>query len=158
ALIELAALEAKQEPLGWNLLPDDHLVALQVDRGPLDPREIGGSIALSGFPPREAALADVEALKRCWIQVAKALWNEGATLAYAGRLRFHDIDLSELLIQELGKRPLELSREETTRSQPSPRFRSFLRGFDPERARAEAEKDLDRLQPARLGVELVAAP
>ena len=46
-------------------LPDDHLVALQVDRGPLDPRAIGGSIALSGFAPPEKKSDDVHDLENC---------------------------------------------------------------------------------------------
>jgi hypothetical protein len=158
ALVELAALDAMQGALGWEILPDDHLVALQVDRGPLDPRVIGGSIALSGFATQMTGSPNVKSLQECWTEVAKALWDKGATLAYAGQLRFGGIDLREILIDELKQRPLDLSREETSRSTPHPRFLSFLKGFDPNTARNEAEANLDGIQPTSIGCSFVAEP
>jgi hypothetical protein len=156
ALIELA--ELRKEQLGWDILPDRHLLALQVDRGPLDRDTIGGSIALSGF---ETARATKPAgrgsgdLSKCWTHIAQGLWNEGATLAYAGRWRGAAIDLVKLLIEELSSWPPELSNNESLRRKPAARFRSFAHGLDPEASRAEADKILPEAQREQMGVELV---
>jgi hypothetical protein len=158
ALVELAALDATQGALGWDILPDDHLVALQVDRGPLDPRVIDGSIAMSGFATQMTGSPNVKSLQQCWTEVAEALWDEGATLAFAGQLRFGSMDLPAILIDELKKRPLDLSREEASRSNPDPRFLSFLKGFDPNTALSEAEASLDGIQPTSIGCSFVVQP
>lgn len=66
--------------LSWSQLPEDHLLALHVDRGPLDSNLVGGSIALSGYViPSEVERALVNAehnVLRCWLDVAQALWRE----------------------------------------------------------------------------------
>jgi hypothetical protein len=138
ALIEL--IELKAETLGWDVLPERHLLAMQVDRGPLDPRAIGGSIALSGFASADNTKSKAQDIDKCWKLVANGLWTEGATLAYAGRWRGHGVDLSQLLIDELSLLPPELSRDE----EPCPRFRSFLKESDSE-SRTEVNRVLGKL-------------
>ena len=48
----MAERTAPSVNLGRNALPDDFLLDMQVDRGPLDPQTIGGPVGLSGggFP------------------------------------------------------------------------------------------------------------
>lgn len=155
ALIELGELRASE--LGWELLPENHLVELHVDRGPLDTEAISGSIALSGFRPSRGSDADagnIEMMEECWSAVATALWNEGATLAYAGRWTGRDVALAKLLTRELSTRPPELRRDPASRSVPRPRFRLFLKGFDSEKAAQEV--DLPEEQRVSMGIELVA--
>jgi hypothetical protein len=158
ALIEIAELD--QELLGWKLLPDDHLVGLHVDHGRLDPKLIGGSIALSGFGPApEAEGADETArlIGACWTCVAKGLWNEGATLTFAGRWNDRGASaLVDLLLTELSSRPQELSANESVRSHPDCSFRSFLHGQDPAQSLREANAVLAEQRRKQLGVELVA--
>ena len=154
ALIELGELGGDE--LGWELLPENHLVELHVDRGPLDAKAISGSIALSGFRPAPDSNVDDENIKgmeECWSAVATALWNEGATLAYGGRWIGRGIALAKLLTDELSTRPAELRRDLESRSAPRPRFRLFLKSFDSESAAREV--DLTESQRASMGVELV---
>jgi energy-coupling factor transporter ATP-binding protein EcfA2 len=55
------------------------LTAMHVDRGPLDPHHLGGSIGLSaGVDDSKPELAKV------WRTVSKALFREGAQLSYGG--------------------------------------------------------------------------
>ncbi|HEV3189558.1 MAG TPA: hypothetical protein VGY54_03630 [Polyangiaceae bacterium] len=154
ALVELLDLSPGKATLDWSALPEDHLVALQLDRGPLDERAIGGSIAFSGFPPRGRTEKEAAALRECWSEVARELWKAGATIAYGGRWSA-DFELTPLLKDELSKLPTEASRNEESRNAPRPRFRSFLRGFDPNRAEAEADQYLSEVDRAKWGVELV---
>jgi hypothetical protein len=157
ALIELA--ELGQEVLGWKLLDDD-LVGLHVDHGRLDPKLIGGSIALSGFGPApnsEGADETARLVGACWTCVAEGLWNEGATLAFAGLWDNRGASmLVELLLKELPSRPQELSAKESVRSHPGCRFRSFLLGRDPTQSLKEANEKLPEQKQKLLGVELVA--
>lgn len=121
-----------------------------MDRGPLDKRLIGGAIALSGYgttaagsppapdkidtgydeagfsphgsPPDTAAI-----LEDCWLAVADALWEEGATLAYAGGWHTRDQrPLLQLLVERLSQRTEELSRCEERRKHPEAWLISFL--------------------------------
>jgi hypothetical protein len=72
ALIE--PIELKAEKLSWDVLPDNHLVALQVDRGPLDAKAIGGSIALSGFGSGDNTKSEAQDLiSECLKLVANGL-------------------------------------------------------------------------------------
>ena len=156
ALTELA--ELKPGKLGWELLPDDHLVGLQVDRGRLDAKTIGGSIALSGFgPPVKSDSANDEArLGECWTRVAKGLWTEGATLAFAGRWRDRSASsLVKLLLDELSSWPQELSRNKDSRQQPACRFRSFAHVMEPDRSREDADEILPLQKRQEMGVDLV---
>src|SRR5262249_13344463 len=133
-------IDLKAETLGWEVLPQEHLLAMQVDRGPLDPRAIGGSIGLSGFASADNTKSKAQDIDKCWKLVANGLWTEGATLAYAGRWREHGVDLAQLLINELSSLPSELIRDE----EPYPRFRSFLKEADAE-SRTEAAIVLGKL-------------
>jgi hypothetical protein len=158
ALIELAELKA--ERLSWELLPDDHLVGLQVDRGPLDAKTIGGSIALSGFGPfrkSDRATDEARLMGECWTCVAKGLWTEGATLAFAGRWRDQGASaLVDLLLDALSYWPQELSRNEFSRLQPACRFRSFAYGIDPDRSLKDADEVLPPQKRQEMGVDVVA--
>ena len=180
ALVELC--EPRQTGEGAYLLdrdalPDNHLVDLLVDRGPLDPSAIAGAIALSGFGTPVAAhdtavtdRADKQQHRRqqrrnqstvapysiedCWKAVASTLWNNGATLAYAGRWDMAGHELAQLLVRELQQRPPELCRTaDAVRDRP-PRFRSYLRGFDYEGAKKQVEKVLPKDRWGELGIEL----
>ena len=160
ALIELADLDS--EELDWKLLPDDHLVALHVDRGPLDAKAIEGSIALSGFGtdtgPGVTPTPDATPLGEAWTQVAQGLWEEGATLSYAGGLSGPGIDLVNLLLKALTSLPLDLSRRSEKRERPYPRFRAFIHGLNPEEVRAATDA-ADKVRPerdrVRMGVQVV---
>jgi hypothetical protein len=172
ALIELADLETekpaeletenaelKTGKLGWKLLPNDQIVELQVNRGRLDAKTVGGSIALSGFgPPRKSDQAKDEAhlMGECWTCVAKGLWTEGATLAFAGRWGDRGASpLVKLLLDELSSWSQELSNNECTRRQPACRFRSFARGIDPDRSRRDVDEILSPESRQKMGVDLV---
>lgn len=90
-------------------LPGPDFLALHVDRGPLDPRRIGGAIALSGKIPAPGQDAK---FRECWEEIARRLWDEGATLAYAGKLEeghlSEEDSLTAKLLNELEARPAEL--------------------------------------------------
>lgn len=62
-------------PLDLDHLPPDHILALHVDTGPLDPMRIGGTIGLScNFDDAASAPAMME--------LARDLWRHGARIAY----------------------------------------------------------------------------
>ena len=133
--------------LDWDALPKDLILDLLVDRGPLDPRAIHGAIALSGF----GTTTDVD---ECWAAVASALWNEGATLAYAGRWKGHVGSLTDRLATELAARPRELRRRGDARPAAPPWFRSYLQGFDYARSRQEAQQMISADDWSALGIAL----
>lgn len=81
ALVELSKLGAEKNTFSWEDLPSDHLLRLHLDRGPLDSKLIGGSIALSGFVPQESKTNSN--VNECWRRVADRLWREGATIAFS---------------------------------------------------------------------------
>jgi hypothetical protein len=88
-------------------LPYADFLPMHVDRGPLDPRRIGGSIALSGKIP---APGDDYEFQELWRRLAERLWNEGATLSYAGRWQTgEEMPLARELLEELSRRPAELA-------------------------------------------------
>jgi hypothetical protein len=121
------------------------------------------TIALSGFDPGEDEEASEE-INNCWRTVAKELWTEGATLAYAGGMRRPGFDLVQLLIDELSQRSPELNKNERLREEPKARFLAFVHGFSPELLRKEvdeadkilAERDIAERDKKRMGVEVVA--
>jgi len=133
--------------LDWDALPKDLILDLLVDRGPLDPRAIHGAIALSGF-------GTTTAVDECWAAVASALWNEGATLAYAGQWQGHNRSLTERLAEELAARPRELRRTGDARPDAPPWFRSYLQGFDYARSRQEAQQMISADDWSALGIAL----
>lgn len=119
AVVDLSHLENKPR-FGWKDLPKDHLLRLHIDRGPLDAKVIGGSIAFSGYDAK-AEIADV------WCKVARRLWNEGATLSYAGRWASGARgSLMKFLKDELRQRPPEPSENADRRAKPDPWLQSFL--------------------------------
>jgi hypothetical protein len=59
------------------------LLKMHVDRGPLDPTLIGGCIGLSAGTGGDDP---VTAVAKPWLSVSRALFQDGATLAYGGRL------------------------------------------------------------------------
>jgi hypothetical protein len=116
-------------------LPSADFLAMHVDRGPLDPRRIGGSIALSGKIP---TAGDDDGFRKLWRQLAQRLWDEGATLSYAGKWDTgEELSLARKLLEELSARPAELSAPDppdgpgaadgakTPRAEKEPRFRTF---------------------------------
>jgi hypothetical protein len=135
ALIELIELNP-EKPIRREMLPGRPLLAMQVDRGPLDPRAIGGSIALSGFDAGDNTKIEARDFGECWKVVANGLWTEGATLAFAGGLKGHGLDLAQLLIEALSKLPQGLTRD----MESDPRFRSFPKESDFKEAEVEAER------------------
>jgi SLOG cluster2/ATPase family associated with various cellular activities (AAA) len=159
ALIEHADLGKK--PLDWDMLPEKHILAMHVDRGPLDREAIGGCIALSGYKP--LPLDDLAAgqkpghLKECWDAVAGGLWDEGATLAYAGQWRSESdgTNLLKALIEKLRGRPPELSSAAAVRAAPAARFIGFIGGVDPSVTREQVNAIIDKQEQKRLGVMLV---
>ncbi len=77
-------------------LPTEHLLRSHVDRGRLDPREVGGGIGLSAGGTQTA-------LKGAWKRVANTLWEQGATIVYGGHAR--EGGLTQLLKRELERLP-----------------------------------------------------
>ena len=78
-MAEKAAAGAR---LGRNSLPEDFLLDMQVDRGPLDPEMIGGLIGLSGggFPTGKTR----DDRDDMWKKLTETVWRLGGTLAYGG--------------------------------------------------------------------------
>ena len=150
AIVDLSHLEGKRT-FEWDHLPKDHLLRLHIDRGPLDARLIGGSIAFSGYHEEKA---EVEAV---WCTVARKLWNEGATLSYAGRWASGPGGwLMKFLEDELRRRPPEPSADVHRRGNPDPWLESFLDDTKEERDRVNAAIPVaDR---NRIGLKVTFAP
>lgn len=149
AVVELSHLE-KKTSFGWADLPTDHLLELHIDRGPLDSKLISGSIAFSGYDEK----AEVKAV---WSKVALTLWNEGATLSYAGRWSpGPGGDLMKFLKDELRKRSPEPSADQDRRSKPSPWLECFLDAVREEHVLTDnAVSEADR---ERIGLKVTFAP
>jgi len=141
AVVDLSHLENKPR-FGWEDLPKDHLLGLHIDRGLLDAKLIEGSIAFSGYDTT-AAVEDV------WCEVARRLWNEGATLSYAGRWASGPGGwLMTFLKNELSKRPPEPSADADRRGKPDAWLENFLDDVTSEHEsvdRAISAADRDRL-------------
>jgi hypothetical protein len=142
ALIELSDIDTKKGSFDWAGLPEEHLLALHIDRGPLDSKLIGGSIALNGYelpgqPPPQArgkstkGAAYAEFGMECWFKVADELWRQGATLSYSGSCDADEgFDAAEGFIKrlasELKLRPVEPRKSQVERERPDPWLESFL--------------------------------
>jgi hypothetical protein len=150
AVVDLSNIGKRKRRLRWADLPKDHLLALHIDRGPLDSKSIGGSISFSGY----GTTPEVEQL---WCNVARRLWNEGATLSYAGRWAEGPGGwLMKFLKEELQNRPPEPSANARRRHQPAPWLQNFLDKTKKERASVNkfvSPKDRDR-----LGLDVTFAP
>jgi hypothetical protein len=132
AIVELSNIDAKRHRLAWKGLPKDHLLSLHIDRGSLDAKLIGGAIAFSGY--HEDPNSEVADL---WRAVAHRLWNEGATLSYAGRWAEGAAGwLMKFLQRELETRPPEPSALAHRRRRPDPWLESFLDNTQAERKKA----------------------
>lgn len=77
------ARAAGGSPLTLEHLPSDTILALHVDRGPLDPAVIGGDIALSSGGDGKLGKAQEPLVSA----LAKELWAAGACLSYGGQWR-----------------------------------------------------------------------
>jgi hypothetical protein len=153
ALIELSQLKGKL--FDWRALPKDALIAMQVDRGPLDRRIIGGPIALSGFADWDNdGESRPGSIIRAWNAVVEALLKQGATLAFAGGWNNNTANLTGFVIDQLRRLPPELSAKDRVRERPSTRFMSFLRCVEGDEKRPIR---LSVTEQRRLGVELVRA-
>jgi hypothetical protein len=151
AVVDLSNIDPKAERLGWKGLPKDHLLRLHIDRGPLDAKVIGGAIAFSGYhEDPDSEIADL------WREVAHRLWNEGATLSYAGRWAEGSAGwLMKFLQQELETRPPEPSPLANRRRRPDPWLESFL-----DNTQAEREKVNKAIPPAKregMGLDVTFA-
>jgi len=150
AVVALSRLAADQGTFTWEHLPGDHLLQLHIDRGALDFQRIGGAIALSGYP----AISSADAVASCWLDVARALWNEGATLAYAGRWGTSDgARLLPLLADELKKRAAEPTSDERRRLSPEPWLLNFLKNT-PKRL-ANLDNAITQKERDRIGLRVV---
>jgi hypothetical protein len=158
AIIELSDFGTGS--FGWSELPEDHLLGLHIDRGPLDSKLIGGSIALSGYvTPLEAerALKNTEAnVLWCWLNVARELWREGATLSFAGRWEGEALgQLMELLARDLKKLPREPSRSQERRDNPSPWLVSFAKDNPEVAGKSRISTEIGPEERAYYGLQLV---
>lgn len=143
AIVDLS--DFRNDIFGWNALPEDHLVELHVDRGPLDSKLIGGSVALSGYPVR-----DVQKVVTWWLIVARKLWQEGATLSFAGSWQKGTGGiLMRQLAHDLKNLPVQPSRTEERRDRPSPWLISFLS------PRSGRPRQWGPREQARYGLQLV---
>jgi hypothetical protein len=148
AVVDLSNLEKKSR-FTWEDLPKDHLLGLHIDRGPLDAKLIGGSVAFSGYDEK----AEVEDV---WCGVARRLWNEGATLSYAGRWATGPGGwLMKFLGDELRKRPPEPTSDADRRSKPDPWLESFLDDVDYEHA--ATDKAISTADRDRMGLKVTFA-
>ncbi|HYH82495.1 MAG TPA: hypothetical protein VEX86_22075 [Longimicrobium sp.] len=125
AIVEMSRLEPGR--FVRANLPSEDFLAMHVDRGPLDPRRIEGAIAFSGKSPEEG---DDEAFEECWSELAHCLWDEGATLAYAGRWdTYPEESLTAKLFRNLLSRAAELRSADPPQSSAGmdhqPRLRTF---------------------------------
>jgi hypothetical protein len=160
AIVELS--DFGNSSFGWSELPEDHLVGLHIDRGPLDSKLIGGSIALSGYvTPAEAQVAHekVEANALwCWLDVAQELWREGATLSFAASWKGGaNAELMGLLVNKLKYLPVQPSRTRDRRDKPSPWLVSFQKD-DPEEAKQSmTNKGMSIEEQVRCGLQVVTA-
>jgi SLOG cluster2/ATPase family associated with various cellular activities (AAA) len=148
AVVELSNIHRRKRHLRWQDLPKDHLLALHIDRGPLDPRSIGGTIALSGY-------GDTPDIEHWWSHIARRLWNEGATLSYAGRWQGTGGWLMRFLQERLTNRPPEPSADPHSRKNPAPWLESFL--DDTPRERTSVSDAIPLRHHKRLGLKVTFA-
>lgn len=152
AIIELS--DFRNDRFDWSALPEDHLLSLHIDRGPLDSRLIGGSIAFSGY----ATSGKEDDVAACWRAVARELWREGATLSYAGSwAEGAGGQLMRLLAHIVKSLPVEPSRTQERRDKPSPWLVSFLKDNPEPRQPTINGAIMDSGEQARCGLQLVTA-
>jgi hypothetical protein len=152
ALVELSNIDERRRLFRWDGLPKDHLLRLHIDRGPLDAKLIGGTIAFSGYHERKTS--DVAIL---WRAVAHRLWNECATLAYAGRWASGSAGwLMGFLKEELRKRPPEPSASSHRRRNPDPWLQSYLDNIRSERDMVNEAISADERKRIGLNVTFAA--
>jgi hypothetical protein len=119
AIVEMSGAPSVSKTLSWDMLPENHILKLHVDRGPLDADRIDGSVALSGFTTHLSP-----EVVECWLTVADALWKEGATLAYVWPPE--DEGLMRKLAEKLKLRPVEPKRRLEDRMRPPPWLRGYM--------------------------------
>ncbi len=150
AIVEMSDLPSNSGTLSWNMLPENHLIKLHVDRGPLDSERIKGSIALSGYTNKSSANKSSAAVHKCWLKVADALWNEGATLAYVWPPEGGG--LMQLLAEKLNVRPVEPKRRFADRRRPTP----WLKGYMSEdMSQRGVNKVIPRKERDRCGLKVI---
>lgn len=164
AVVELSDLSSGTKQFTWGNLPEDHLLALHIDRGPLDSKLIGGAVALSGFVgkasdnrsgPVAPSTSRGELVADCWESVAQALWAQGATLAYAGRWdSLEEKPLLQLLVGQQQGRTCEPSRQ-GRRANPRPWLESYLEANPDKSITQQADAIMPAKKRNRLGVKIV---
>lgn len=139
AVLEGSALPPPDAPvLTLRNLPPPHLLSLHADRGPLDPGLVGGPVAMSGGGYAQAQAR----LEPAWRAAARALWAEGALLAYVGV--WGASGLAEALAEESAELPKPLERAGTAVAPRVACFTPKLHGVEPPEP-----------PPAEAGVQLV---
>jgi hypothetical protein len=147
AIIEMSGSAATSRTWSWEMLPENHILKLHVDRGPLDAERIGGPIALSGYTSRLS-----KAVEDCWASVADALWNEGATLSYVWPPSAYGANLMRTLAGKLRTRPVEPKRRSDDRRQPKP----WLEGYMTEdMSMRRVNKVIARAERTRCGLHVI---
>jgi SLOG cluster2 len=121
AVLELGGVGATE--FDWSSLPDDQLLHMNIDRGPLEPAFIGGPIALSGFP--SGGYADGGLITCCRL-VARSLWEAGATLVDSGSWAENGGVEQAFLLTELAELPMEPHRTLYDREHPATRLTSVV--------------------------------
>ena len=121
AVVELGSIEANA--FDWSSLPDDQLLHMNIDRGPLEPPYVGGPIALSGFPSGGAV---DDGLISCCRLMARSLWEAGATLIDSGSWAQNGGVAQPFLLTELAELPMEPHRTLHDREHPAARLTSFV--------------------------------
>ena len=169
AIVELSDLNPEKSKFGWEELPEKHLLELHVDRGPLDARLIGGSIALSGHPSvsvKPSPTTSDEAsgytaedhLAWAWGSLADHLWDDGATLSFAGAWGGSTGgQFMQHLLTGLRVRRIEPWRDQERREQPAPWLESFLRMDSVAPLSQEVDKIVSPEERARLGLRVIVA-
>ena len=108
AIVEMCTVRPQEnvevdgyKAIDFRDLPRQFLLESHVDRGPLDGSEIGGGLGLSAGadPDRQS---DYEFV---WREVAKKLWEQGATLVYGGHAEKGG--LTQLLVDEIESLPTD---------------------------------------------------
>ena len=152
AILEMSAIPENSTALSWGMLPEDHLLKLHVDRGPLDEELLGGPIALSGYTSDREGM-DLKAARECCVAVAEALWDEGATLVYVLVPGETENELMSGLAQKLRDRAGEPRNSPEARNLPNPWLLGYM-------SRDKTMDEVDRLMSLeeRLRYGLKALP
>ena len=84
AVIEASSIGTTANAPGFETLPEDHILRIHTDRGPLDMESLKGPVVLSAYFRLHNEHHD-EPMASGWLDIAKSLWEAGATLAYGGK-------------------------------------------------------------------------